>query len=59
MTQDQISISAARYIEVVYDIKLDHLQPKDLMSQAKNMAVSRGDKTLAEYCYEYKTAHKH
>jgi len=56
MTQDQISISAVRYIEVVYDIKLDHLPVDTLMSQVKNMAVSKSDKMLAEYCKDYKTA---
>jgi len=56
MTQDEISISAVRYIEVVYDIKLNHLPADTLMSQVKNMAVSKSDKTLVEYYRQYKTA---
>jgi len=53
MTQDQISISAARYIEVVYDIKIDHLPERKVMSHVKKMAVSHGDNTLAEYLKDY------
>jgi len=53
MTQDQISISAARYIEVVYEIKLDHLPEKKVMFHVKKLADSHGDNTLAEYLKDY------